>query len=588
MPDLRRLGMLVLAALAGGAVLAAPLAALPTGAGERIKAAAAALEKGDGIAAEAELDRALEGGAARTDVAAAMGEALIAQGQLVRAREWLAPGRFTPATEAYGWRMTGLLEQREGNLAAAGRAYDRALALSPKDPQLWVDIGRMRYAGGEQIQAIEAANYALELGPDHPRALELRAQLLRDAGDQVGALALFDRALETAPDDLDLLAGQAATLGEMGRATEMLEVVRRMTELAPRHPQALYLQAVLAARAGKVDLARAILVRLGDRLAEVPSAMLLSAVLELEAGNAHVAADQLEELAERQPANPRVQMVLARALYQAGEHGRLFARFAPLAARPDAPAYLLDLLGRAYEEKGDRAAAAPLLGRAAAAAPRPVMPIAGEGGAGPVPSVRALLLAGNTAQARQVAQRFLTSRPGSYEALYLAGDTDLAAGQAAQALPRYQAASLVRFPDSLLLRISLAYERTGQVQASRQLVGRYLLAMPQSPLAARIAAGQSAFARDWDQARILLESLRRRGGNRDVRLLADLSFAQLRGGDAAAASESAARAWSLQPASPVAAQAWAMALAESGQDKALASQLIEQARRSGGDNPLLA
>ncbi len=111
--------------------------------------------------------------------------------------------------------------------------------------------------------------------------------------------------------------------------------------------------------------------------------------------------------------------------------------------------------------------------------------------------------------------------------------------------------------------------------------------MPQSPLAARMAAGQGAFARDWDSARALLENLRRRGANRDVRLLSDLSLAQLRSGDGAAASESAARAWALQPANPVAVQAYAMALAETGKDAVLARQLLDQARSSGAGNPLL-
>lgn len=588
MPDRRRLAPRLLAVLTGGLLLAAPLGALPGDAEVRIKAAATALAKGDGIAAEAELDRALEAGAAKPDVAASMGEALIVQGQLVRAREWLEPAQFSPVSAAYGWRMKGLLERREGNLAAAGSAYDRALALTPEDPQLWVDIGRMRYAGGEHIPAIQAADRALSLDPDHPRALEFRAQLLRDAGDPDGALGLFERALEVAPGDLDLLAGQAETLGETGRASEMLAVVRRMTEIDPRHPWAIYLQAVLAARAGNTDLARSIINRLGDRLDNVPSAMLLAGLLELEVGNANVAVGQLEELSRRQPGNLRVQLLLARALYDAGEHGRLFARFGPLAARPDAPVYLLELLGRAHEEKGDRAAAAPLLDRAASAASRPLMPTDGEwGGTAQAVQVRGLLASGNAAQARQTAQRFLAARPGSYEALYLAGDTDLAAGQAAQALSRYQAASLVRFPDSLLLRISLAYERMGQAGNSRLLVTRYLAAMPQSPLAARIAAGQSAFAHEWEPARALLENLRRRGGNRDARLLSDLSFAQLRAGDGDAASRSAARAWSLQPASPVTAQAYAMALAATGRDAVLARQLLDQARSGGGNNPLL-
>ena len=89
-------------------------------------------------------------------------------------------------------------------------------------------------------------------------------------------------------------------------------------------------------------------------------------------------------------------------------------------------------------------------------------------------------------------------------------------------------------------------------------------------------------------ARALLENLLRRGGGRDVRLLADLSLAQLRTGDAAAAVATAQRAHALQPASGVAAQALGMALAFAGQDAPRAAALLDKAQVLNGANPLLA
>ena len=102
-----------------------------------------------------------------------------------------------------------------------------------------------------------------------------------------------------------------------------------------------------------------------------------------------------------------------------------------------------------------------------------------------------------------------------------------------------------------------------------------------------MAANHSAYAGDWERSRVLLENLRARGGNRDFRLLADLSLAQLRTDDVAAAVESGARAYQLQRASPVAAQAYAMALVATGKRLPIARQLLEKARKLGGDNPLL-
>ena len=582
--------------------LAAPSEALPEAAKVYLTAANQALARGDGIAAEVELQRALTMGASRPEVAAAMGEAMLDQHELVKARTWLGPGQFAKGTEAQGWRLRGLLERMDGNLAAAGQAFDKAMAANPKDPLLWVEIGRLRYVGGEQLQAIDAAHNAVVLGPLNPRALEFQAELTRDALGYAAALPLYEQALEQAPNDTALLSGYAAALGEAGRSADLLTASRRLIARSG-DPHGFFFQAVLAARAGDLELARAMLNRTGGKLAATPAGQLVVGVLELEAGNANAAVRALAPLADAQPANQRVQLLLARALYEAGEYSQLYARYGDLALRSDASPYLLTVLARALEDQGNRVAAAPLLDRAAAASLAPLLPIAtgdgpgafaGRANADPaalgavVPYVRSLLAAGDVVGARRVAGRFVQLRPGSADAQGLLGDVELIAGNGGAALNHYLLSSRVRFPDQLLLRIGLAFDKAGQSAMAQPLVAQYLTAFPGSRLAARIAANQAALAGDWPSARALLENLRLRGGNRDFRLLADLSFARLRSGDPEAALEAAQRAWVLQPASPVAAQAYGMALAELGRDPVQARQLLELAKRSGGDNPLLA
>lgn len=582
-------------------VVAAPLAAMPDIAGEAFAGAKAALQRGDGIAAEAELAKAQDGGASRGEIAAAMGEAQLIQGRLDKARQWLGAGDFAANEAPYGWRMLGLLERREGKLGAAAQAYDRALALTPDDPQLWVDIGRLRYIGGEHLAAIEASEKAMAAGPDFPRALEFRAELLRDAQGWAAALPFYQRALAAAPDDLLLLGGYAATLGEAGRVREMLAVTRQMLAISPRHPMPWFLQAVLAARAGDVPLARSMIGRAGS-IGDQPAGLLLTGALELEAGNANIAIGPLERLAVIQPANQRVGHLLARALYEAGEYDALFARYGPVAARDDAAPYLLTLLARAHEERGDRTTAAALLDRAAAAPPLPIAGIPQEAVRGDLAAtwsanpvsvdtaaayVRSMLAAGNAAAADAAATRFLALRPGSLDALGLAGDLDLVQGRGGAAIERYQLSAMVRFSDQLLLRLCEAYARTGRAAEGRALTVRYLEAYPGSVLAMRLAADYAFHANDWQQMQALLQRARMRSESRDARLLADLALAQLRGGDAKAAKATAERAWRLQPQNGTAAQVLAMALIEAGHDKGLARQLLDQARALGGDNRLL-
>lgn len=582
-------------------VLATPGSAMPDAAGDSFRSAAAALARGDGIAAEADLRRAAQAGASRTELAAAMGEALIIQGQFGKAREWLGPGQFGKDQQAYGWRLLAMLERIQGNLPAAGQALDRGLAAAPRDPLLWVEVGRLRYIGGEQLQAIDAAEHALAVGPENVRALEFRAQLLRDSGGPLAALPLYERALRLAPSDLELLGGYAAVLGEAGRTRDMLAVTRQMLALDGANSQAFFLQAVLAARAGNVALGRAMLNRIGTRMDGMPAALLLAGALELEAGNANAAAERLAALVDVQPANRSARLLLARALYESGDHRQLFARFGDEAGRADATPYLLSLLGRALEDRGERLAAAPLLDRAAAATDQGLLPVFGPPAvdlaagwaanpAAPgwaVSYARALLAQGNLDAAGSTAERFLDLRPGSADALGLAGDMALARGVPQQALELYTRSARVRYPAQMLPRIAGAYARLGQAGAVQPLAAQYLAAFPRSRIALRMAANQAALAGDWTGARAILGNLVLRGGGADWRLLCDLSLAQLRSGDAKAASQTARRAWQLQPASALTSQAYGMALAELGDDPALARQMLEQARRVGGDNPLL-
>lgn len=557
MPD-RRPGLLA-AGLVGAALLAltSPLGARPEAAAAALSAAAAAAERGEGIAVEAELRKALSAGASRTDVAARMGEAYLLQGKLRNAREWLEPAQFAATDQALGWRMTGRLLRLEGKLPEAGKAFDRALALTPNDPLLWVDIARLRYVGGEHLLAVEAAERALQAGPENPRAIELRAQLQNDSAGPVAAIPLFERGLAAAPDDLALLIGYAGALGEAGRAADLLATARRINQLDPRSPVPYYIQAVIAARAGQIDFARNLLNRNGNRLGEVPAAQMLQAALELEAGNSAMAVDMLERLDRRQPFNVRVQLLFARALLAVDDHVRLRQRFAPLAARPDASPYLLTVLGRSYERTGDRAAAAALLDRAATAG---ALPFA----------------------ARERAN--VPARPGSFEGFVLAGDNALLKRANGEALAAYSRAAQVRFPEWLMLRAAYA---TGSPANGALLAGQYLAAYPGSLLAPRLVAGGAAQSGDWARAAVLLDNADRRLGHGDVRLLADLSLAQLRSGDTAAALASADKAYDLQRSNPVAALAKGMALAKLGRDPEQARALLDKAERIGGPNPLI-
>ena len=199
-------------ALLAGLVLAAPGLAACDGSVED--------PSGTGAAAPTQLAQQ------RADIAAMHGERALLAGDLALARAWLEPGEFSAETRAEGFRSLGRLEMAQGNLPAAGAAFDQSYRADPANAGLWVDIGRLRYAGGEQAQALEAVDRALALDPAHAEALRFRGHLARDAQGLATGAEWFARALELHPLNRELRLDLAATLSDAGRAQDALAVLQ--------------------------------------------------------------------------------------------------------------------------------------------------------------------------------------------------------------------------------------------------------------------------------------------------------------------------------------------------------------------------
>jgi Tfp pilus assembly protein PilF len=563
------------------AISAAPVRSERSSVDLAIDAARTALSRGDGIDGEMKLRAALAQGASRGEVAAWMGLAYLEQEDRDKARAWLGPGKFSPATAAQGWRALGQLELLDDNLAAAGRAYDKALGLMPNDPSLWVEIGRLRYAGGEHVLALDAARRALDIDPADVRALEFQAQLVRDRYGLVAALPWFERALIHGPDDVRVLVGYAATLGELGRASEAVTVTRKVLQLKPGNAQAFYLQAVLAARAGDYALSRSLLGRTKGKLDSYPGVQTLRGVVELAAGNTGAAAEALEDVLRVMPDNRHAKDLLSAAIFKSGHYRYVTLRFAREVAQDDASPYLLTVTARSYEALGDRMKAGELLDRAARL-PEARLAIRADTG-----DVGALLAQGSGSAAQARAEAASTANPGSYYAQAVAGDVELALGDGPGAQQHYAAAARIRMPTSLFARRFEAYAIARDPVGAAYLVTGYLRQNPTNRTAMRAGAGLAIASGELPRARAMLAWLRDTGDGSDVKLLCDLAMVQAGQGDLAAARGTARTAYRLQRASPMATQALGYVYAADGAFAVQARALLDKAQAMVGSTPLI-
>ncbi len=463
--------------------------------------ARAALAKDDGIAAEAPLRSAVRGGAAVDDVRAELGEALLIQGDRREARKMLYGGDFVADSASHGWHLRGRLELLEGRLPEAGQAFDRALRIKSNDAALWIDIARLRFAGGEQAQAIEAADRAVALSPRDPRALELRGLLIREQFGLYAALPWFEAGLQVAPNNVGLLGAYAATLGDMGQYKAMLVVCRKLTAVDPGNVQALYLQAVLAARAGQTTLARKILQQTGKTLRDVPAVVLLHGILEYRTGNGNLAVGHFSRLVRMQPDNLQARMLFVRALKRQALNAEAVEAAGLWVKEGVAPPYLLAITGQAYAATGKKQEGAALLAHSAELGERAAQPIppaqplatlatnysdAPNFAGNAVPYIRGLMAAGEGEHARSVADRLRQANPGAVDAWLLSGDSRLAVGDKLGALDMYGRAALIRFNWPTLQRIDHTMRALGRPADANAMVARYLRQNPGNPQALKL------------------------------------------------------------------------------------------------------
>ncbi len=493
--------------------------------------AIATLQRGDGVAAEAQLRGLLEEGADRDMLAPYLGQSELLQANLAEARYWLGEGKFAEDTASHGFHMLGRLEMEDGNLPAAGQAFDRAINAGGEDAGLWVDIARLRYRGGEQAQAFDAAARALELGPDDAEALALRGRLMRDTEGASAALGWFERALDTNPDDPELLGDYAASLGETGRARDMLVAIRHLVRIDPGNRKAFYLQSVLAARAGNYSLANRLLQRSGFVDRNVPAALLLSGIIGIEQGNYASAAAELAKLDAQQPDNRRVSLLLARALSLGRNDRELVSVFGDRAKRASASPYLQTLVARSYEALGDRKAAAALVDRSAQLGRPPFATIGDntplavaatknlDGGTDALRFVRAAITQKQAKRAVATAQRFEKRFSGSGDARVLLADTRLAAGARKGALASFRAAAEIRNSWPIAYKTAALLASSGQQDESAQTLQRFAKGQPFNIEALTMLAQYAALRGDWDMAAQYADTVLATGAARDTSLL---------------------------------------------------------------------
>ena len=558
----------------------------------RVAQAEVLLRLYDGIAAEAELDHAVELGLEPAAVRHLYGHALSLQGKAQKALDQLQADDIPAENKGYAARILGKVALQFGDEQLASLSFNRAMELDRRNPDLWVEIARFRADSGDQAGATNAVDEAVKLDPDNIRVLQYRGELLRFQFGLGTALPWFERALEIDPNDVPLLTEYAATLGDMGRMTEMLTVARKIIALDGRNPRAFFMQAVLAARAGQYGLARRLMHQTEGALDTVPAVMLVQGIIEHGEGNYNAAVDKFGRLASIQPDNRQVQNLLARSLYLAGSAVDAVDVLKSQVNRTGADPYALWLAGRALESFDERGQAAGVMNRAAIhdtgregaiVEDVPLGILSAEAQRNPndaramVPYIRALYNAGDYVTAFAEAKRLQESNPGASAAHILVADVAAAMGNFDEALDALGKARSIRFSEPVMLRLVEVLRSQGNMQKSGEVLAQYLTYNPSNIAGLRWMAYAHLETENWSVAAHLLENLRQRIGENDALIMAGLAQAYTGLGQNDKAIAAGRIAYRVQPSSPVVSHLYGLALMADGERKQDAIALLKKA-----------
>ncbi|MEG3177395.1 tetratricopeptide repeat protein [Sphingomonas sp. RB3P16] len=557
------------------------------------------LALGDGVAAEGELGRARAVGFDPARSHHLLAHAWLLEGQADRA---LAEAKQAgPRFTGYAIRVGARALAARGDTAAAQAALGTLLADTPKDSFGWSDLGRIKYQVGDLVGATAAAQRAIAADPANVEALTLRGELVRAQFGLVASLPWFESALAHDAYYHPALIEYAGTLGDVGRYQDMLAATRKALAARPGSPQALYLQAVLAARAGQDDLARQLMERTAGKLDDLPGAQLLKGTLAYRVGAYQQAIEAWRGLVGQQPTNIVARRLLGAALLRSGDPRGALDVLRPVALRADADSYTLSLVGRAFEQSGERDWAARYLDRSAIPLVSGSSPFGTDDGlaalslaAGDAPDepvaqlglIRGLIDAGNTSAALEKAQALVRMTPGAPNAYLAVGDTLMAMQRFGEAADAYRHAVDIRFDESTMLRAVDALERAGRRAEAANVLALFVSQNPQNVAGQRLTAHWQVAGADWDAAIETLEGLRQRVGNRDAALLAELSYAYTGDGDAATGLVYGKAAYALAPMNPAASDAYGWALYQQGKSEP-ALQLLEKAASIAPDRSVL-
>lgn len=145
--------------------------------------------------------------------------------------------------------------------------YEQSIALSPRRPKLWNELGQAQVLIGEHEPALAKFQHALALDPAFPETYQSLGKLYVALNNWPLARDMFERAVELGAETANLRRGLGFAYGQMGLFDKSAANFEAALGHDPSHPATRRNLILIYQRMGNCDAARA---QLRDSLAVLP------------------------------------------------------------------------------------------------------------------------------------------------------------------------------------------------------------------------------------------------------------------------------------------------------------------------------
>lgn len=308
-------------------------------------------KSGDLLAAEKELDRALNLGLDADTVIPVLTQVLFDLGKFQMLLDTV--DRYPDMASVEVKILQGRALLAVGRREESKVMLDQLLAENPDSAEVLIGLAQHALSEKDLDLANRFSNQAVEKNPENPTAWFFRAQLLQAQGNAAEALAAFERVIQLAPDNLSAHISKATIEIGIRKFDNAKNTIARARQVTPENIGLNHTQALLDYTQGRHAEALTSIQAVLSVAPEYLPSVLLAGAIQLSLGSLPQAEQYLEQYLKKNPADVYARKLMINTLLQSNQSKQALTILEPTLAGVQNDPQLFALAGEVYMRSGD-------------------------------------------------------------------------------------------------------------------------------------------------------------------------------------------------------------------------------------------